>query len=287
MDAAALSGILKRSVSSVKRSPYPYGTSHRLELVDVLLEDGSELQLLLKYLNHSDSGTSSSTIKPPFLLDPQREIQAYRLLASADLGVPVCHAASDDWLLIEKVPGVELWQLGELDAWAQAARWIARLHGHFRRTPPLSSQHLIRYDADYMRLWPERALSREPQVAKMLSRHERAVELLIAQPITFVHGEFYASNVLVAGSRVAPVDWEMAGLGPGVLDIAALATGWEKTKHDVLVNAYGAVPPDALNAARLHLALQWLGWSADWTPPAEHSRDWLAEAFDAAERLSD
>ena len=286
MDSAALSGILKRPVSSVKRTPYPYGTSHRLELVDVLLDDGSELQLLVKYLNHSDSGSSSLTVKPPFVLDPHREIEAYRLLASADLGVPVCHAASDDWLLIEKVPGVELWQLGELDAWARAASWIAALHAHFRQTPPRSSHHLIRYDADYMRLWPERARVREPQAAKMLTRHERAVEVLSAQPVTFVHGEYYASNVLIAGSRVAPVDWEMAGIGPGVLDIAALATGWEKTKRDVLVDAYGAVDPDALNAARLHLALQWLGWSADWTPPPEHSHDWLAEAFDAAERLS-
>src|SRR5258708_29420172 len=184
MDSAALSRILKRSVSSVKRTPYPYGTSHRLELVDVSLDDGSDLQLLLKYLNHSDPGATSSTVKPPFLLDRHREVEAYGLLASADLGVPICHAASDDWLLIEKVPGVELWQLGELDAWAQAARWIASLHAHFRRTLPRSSHHLIRYDADYMRLWPERARHREPRVAKMLTRHERAVQLLSAQPIT-------------------------------------------------------------------------------------------------------
>jgi len=34
-----------------------------------------------------------------------------------------------------------------------------------------------------------------------------------------------------------------------------------------------------------HLALQWLGWSADWTPPPEHARDWLVEALAAAERL--
>ncbi len=282
MDSEALTGILKRPVSSVKCSPYPYGTSHRLELVDVLFEDGSKVQMLLKYANLSGSET-----KPTFLLDPRREIEAYGLLASADLGVPVCHAASAEWLLLEKVPGVELWQLGELDAWARAAGWIAALHVYFTRRPAPASRHWIRYDADYMRLWPERARSHEPRVAKILLTHDRAVEILSAQPVTFVHGEFYASNVLVAGSRVAPVDWEMAGLGPGALDIAALATGWEKTKRKALVEAYGTVAPEALDAARLHLALQWLGWSADWTPPPEHSHDWLAEAFDAAEHLSE
>jgi len=42
----------------------------------------------------------------------------------------------------------------------------------------------------------------------------------------------------------------------------------------------------ALDCARLHLALRWLGWSRDWTPPREHARDWWAEAKGAAERIT-
>jgi hypothetical protein len=38
--------------------------------------------------------------------------------------------------------------------------------------------------------------------------------------------------------------------------------------------------------ARLHLAVQWLGWSPDWTPPAEHAHDWYAEAVATAETLA-
>ena len=34
-----------------------------------------------------------------------------------------------------------------------------------------------------------------------------------------------------------------------------------------------------------HLALQWLGWSTDWTPPPAQAYDWLAEVREAAERL--
>jgi len=31
--------------------------------------------------------------------------------------------------------------------------------------------------------------------------------------------------------------------------------------------------------------MQWLGWSADWSPPAEHAHDWLGEAIAMAEQL--
>jgi hypothetical protein len=33
-----------------------------------------------------------------------------------------------------------------------------------------------------------------------------------------------------------------------------------------------------LDAARLLICVQWLGWAPGWTPPAEHRHDWLAEA---------
>ncbi len=63
-------------------------------------------------------------------------------------------------------------------------------------------------------------------VAALASAHERALARLAGLPAVFVHGEFYASNILVSPGRVCPVDWEMAGIGPGVLDLAALATAW-------------------------------------------------------------
>ena len=41
----------------------------------------------------------------------------------------------------------------------------------------------------------------------------------------------------------------------------------------------------ALDCARLHLAIQWLGWSPEWTPPPEHARDWHAELPRLLERV--
>jgi thiamine kinase-like enzyme len=123
----------------------------------------------------------------------------------------------------------------------------------------------------------------------------------VALPVTFIHGEFYASNVLVddGGTRVCPVDWEMAALGPGLIDLAALTAGrWTEPEREALVLAYmtalaprrGWPPPRAeflaaLACCRLHLALQWLGWSERWSPPAEHAHDWLHEALALADVL--
>jgi thiamine kinase-like enzyme len=127
-----------------------------------------------------------------------------------------------------------------------------------------------------------------------LTGYEAVVERLASLPTTLVHGELYASNVIVGEGRVCPVDWELAGIGPGVLDVAALTTGWPDSERSMLADEYRRAlvrPPDAdrfaadLDCASLHLALQWLGWSPGWTPPPEHVRDWRAELPKLVERV--
>jgi hypothetical protein len=41
----------------------------------------------------------------------------------------------------------------------------------------------------------------------------------------------------------------------------------------------------ALDYCRLHLAVQWLGWAPEWSPPPEHTQDWLGEALGLARKL--
>ena len=99
---------------------------------------------------------------------------------------------------------------------------------------------------------------------------------------------------------MCPVDWEMAAVGPGLVDLAALtAGGWTADERTALALAYhaalaqaGGPPPareeeflTALDYCRLHLAVQWSGWSSGWSPPAEHAQDWLGEALSLAEKL--
>ena len=42
---------------------------------------------------------------------------------------------------------------------------------------------------------------------------------------------------------------------------------------------------ELLDCCRLQTALQWLGWAPDWSPPPEHTHDWLGEALNLAEQI--
>jgi hypothetical protein len=309
---AALASELGADAKLISRRPYRYATSAPLERVRVRAEDGSDAELILKDLARERLLGDARMSKPECIWEPQRELETYRrILAPAGIG-PRCLAAiggSHPWILIEKVPGVELWQVGELAIWQGVAAWLGRLHasfwGHEEELHP-GNPHLLVLDESWLLSWCERARwalasSSDPrahELIELLTGYESWVRELDGLPRTLVHGEFYPSNVIVVPGadpiRVCPVDWEMAGLGAGVFDLAALVSGWDAENRDLLISAYrtglaaGAsgqdttVPERALALARLHYALQWLGWSTDWRPPREHSHDWLAEALDLA-----
>jgi Ser/Thr protein kinase RdoA (MazF antagonist) len=310
---AALEPMLGREIAALERRPCAYRTSYELDELDVTLADGAELRLMLKSLGRGALDPVALRAKPAFLHDPLREIEAYRsLLAPEGLSSPRYYGAvvepGDDryWLVIENVAGEVLWQVGELEVWRAAARWLADLHARFaERDLGPAAAHVIRYDASFYASWMERALEfadreRRAQLAPLAERYEHVVARLTELPPTFLHGEFYASNVLIqrgdSALRVCPIDWENAASGPGVIDLAALTTGgWTTAEREQITQGYlghaeGLVHDEAelhetLELARLHLAVQWLGWDPTWTPPAEHRHDWLGEALAIARNL--
>jgi aminoglycoside phosphotransferase (APT) family kinase protein len=313
---AALEALLGgRTIASLERRPCTYRTSYELDELEIGLADGATLRAMLKSLGRSALDPAARKAKPEFLHDPLREIEVYRsLLAPADLGTPQFHGALVEpeldryWLLIENVTGDVLWQVGELEVWSATARWLAVLHDRFRGAAlGAAGAHLLRYDAGFFASWMRRALEfagderREP-LAWLAERYDPVVERLAALPATFIHGELYASNVLIERReghlRVAPIDWENAAVGPGAIDLAALTTGgWTPEERRQIARGYleqaSALGSDhdeqrfheTLELARLHLAVQWLGWEPSWSPPAEHRHDWLAEALAIARDL--
>lgn len=304
-----------RRIESLEQRPCPYRTSHELDELDVKLADGTLLRLMLKSLGRAALDPAALAAKPGFLYDPLREIEAYRtLLAGAGLGTPHFHGAvvaperSRYWLLIENVAGEVLWQVGELDVWREAARWLAVLHDRFAgRDLAAAGAHVLRYDRSFYSEWMKRALEfadpeRRERLEWLSERYDSVVARLAEQPATFIHGEFYASNVLIqrdgAPLRVCPIDWENAARGPGVIDLAALTTGaWSAPEREQIARGYIEQAAalgreqderellETLELARLHLAVQWLGWEPTWTAPAEHRHDWLGEALEIAATL--
>jgi hypothetical protein len=311
------------TVHDIRRQASEYRSSYALEEITVSCVDGRSISVIFKDLGWHSLTPAAWQAKPAKLYDPAREIDVYRrVLAERSLGTARCFGAVVDpprqryWLFLEKAPGAELYQYGELDVWCQAARWLAALH-HDRgvRRAAESAEvlpRLVHYDAAYFRFWIDRAVeftarrrgaeASAPLVA-LSRRYDEVVQFLASLPVGFIHGEFYASNVLVdiaqQPARVCAVDWELAGVGPGVIDLAALVVGnWTDVERMELIDAYrSGLPSDhawasdaaalsrAVDFARLHLAVQWLGWSPDWTPPAAHAHDWLREALAMAERL--
>jgi aminoglycoside phosphotransferase (APT) family kinase protein len=310
-------------VIEVVRRPSRYATSATLEDVHARLDSGEVLHLMLKDMSKRALLDDARATKPRFLYDPRREIETYRtILADGDLGTATCFAAAAEeqtgryWLLLEKVPGLELYQFGELYWRERAAAALATLHE--RLASKLDSVGpavplLLVHDRRFYALWMRRAQRFVVEadggrraamtIAWLAARHESLVERLLDLPVGLIHGEFYDSNILVqetaSGVRVCPVDWEMAALGPGLTDLAALTSGdgGEKERTAVALAYRSALVPRrgwspdrdaflrAVDCCRLQLCLQWLGWSRRWAPPPEHARDWLGEAVVLAEKL--
>jgi thiamine kinase-like enzyme len=312
-------------IARIDRVPSPYQSSFPIEELTVLFDDGRSLELILKNLSLNSLTPELKRAKPTFLYDPEREIKVYsELLAEAGLGTAKWHAhvlnpeRDRFWILLERVAGQDLSTVGDFDVWKQAARWLAALHANvvIQTKVQQDKTYLVEFDRTYYLRWIERALSyhagRQPsdkfqQLQFVAEQYATLVDELLQIPTTVIHGEFYAPNVLVHRSggeesthvRICPVDWERAALAPAMIDIAALSSGkWDLDQRRELTTVYyeslskrGVDVSDPssyernVELCRLHLAVQWLGWSQEWNPPPTQAQDWLAEALNAVRVL--
>lgn len=310
-------------VARLDRHPFANTSSYAIEELDVELDNGTLLPMLFKDLSRDGLVGSARSAKPAFLHNPLREIETYRtILAPARLGTAVCYGAlvqperGHYWLFLEKVPGIELYQEGDVAVWQEVAAWLARMHARFAASADqlLRAAPLLVYDRSYYREWLSRAQaivgalrgsadSATRALANLTAGYDRIIDRLLALPVTLLHGEFYAANVLVEkranGVRVCPVDWEMTAVGPGLMDLAALTSGkWSEVCKESMAQAYHGTLAQAgistlswdemlvaLDGCRLHQAIQWLGWSSTWSLPADQTQDWLGEALRLATKL--
>jgi aminoglycoside phosphotransferase (APT) family kinase protein len=308
-----------RGIDSLSIRSNPYRSSFAIHDVDLVFDDGSSLELLIKNLSWHALRRSAAASRPSFLHDPLREIETYRrILTPHAPGTAVFFGAVEDpaqgrfWLLLERVEAPQLADVGEFAVWEEAARLLASMHSRFSTVlpdlQPAATNRLLRYDAGFYRLWAQRTaafLRMWPVEGRirtglehLVTRYDRVVEQLLDLPKTVVHGEFYSFNVLAgphAGGRICPVDWETAALGPGLVDLAGLVAGsWTTEQKLRLAGVYhevlgqGGAPSEnflrALDWCRLHVAVQWTGWSAQAT---RHARwhEWATEAVSLAEAL--
>lgn len=317
VEIAELVGVLTpaytdRVIRSIEARPFECATSFRLTVVTVHLDHGDRHVLVMKDFDRAHMLPGARRHRAGRPASPRREIDAYRhVLAPAGIG-PHCLTTVADpirqryWLFTEKVSGIELWQAGDAHVWAAVAGWLGDMHRSFAGRHADLARWLPVLDREWFGAWHRRAVavlgeSADPKATELrtvLARRglaDRLDEELAAMPTTLVHGELYPSNVMVDASnvaggaadvRVVPIDWETAAIGPPMLDLAALSTGWDAPTQARLGEAYGpTLDRSALAWCRLHLALRWIAHSADWEPPPAHRQDWIGEALQVAHEV--
>lgn len=253
------------------------------------------------------------------------EFQQHVLSVRPELGTPrlfstVVEPTRDRfWLLSERIAGTSLDGTANLERWRAAARWLAGMH---RELAPLAQEPLSRgtmrllvHGNDFLKMWIGRALTvvpaQDPFVLRDLmlglrrlgERYQSVIDRLLAMPRTVIHGEFSGSNILVRPDRsagqISVVDWDMVALGAPLMDLAALCAGEreEERRREIALTYHAALAGSSLVATntaeflrdfdccRLHLAIQWLGWSPDSSPPRGQAHQWITDVLSLADEL--
>ena len=299
-------------VRRLRRQPSEFATLFPAEILWVSLDDGTELRLFLKHLGPEQPGQPDKERR-------DREVRVYEtLLLEEDLPVPKYYGSRpnaatgrlelyleyiDDWTLKYHV----------LEHWATAAQRLAFLHFHFaaRAEALRACDFLLRLDGAYFAAWAQRAFTAladqsadlAAQLKVVLTGYGAVCELLAAQPVTLVHNDLAPKNVLAHRShtpaRICLIDWEMAGVGCGLLDLVHLKYGFDPERGQELLTAYRSglhgtnlLPNNdrefarLLAACELHKTLYRIAHSPAWNLPLTTLAQWVADAQQCLQEVS-
>jgi hypothetical protein len=300
-------------VIDFRREPSPFAVRglFPIEVLHVSLAGGSEAALFVKHLGPEQADHPDKQCR-------DREPRVYEELLAED-GLPVPRYYGSRWNPVTRRRELYLEYVGDwslkyqdLDNWFPAARRLARLHARFLNgAVELSAcDYLLRLDAPYFRGWAQRALTsvaaQEPrltgELASVVKTFGPVAETLARQPATLVHNDLSPKNVLADRAHQPPricfVDWEMAGVGCGLLDLVHLKHGLEPADDRAMYEAYvvaaegtGLLPPSQrerrqlLVACELHQTLYRLAHIGNWRLPPGRTAGWVAEARTLIDRF--
>lgn len=296
------------AVRDLRRTPSPFATLWPTEILDVELEGGQRLSLFAKRLGREEVGH-------PDKVRPDRELLVYeRLLGGDGLPAPRCYGTRLDEdtghheVYLEHIADWDLRYQG-LEHWLEAARTLALLHVAFVGRVG-EQDFLLSLDREYLLAWARRAVAAveagPPELGRrleaLLASYSPVVDLLAAAPRTLVHNDLAPKNALAdrsqAPARICLVDWEVAGAGCGLLDLAHLAHGLDEAQERRLIDAYRGALDGApelpsglaegerlLAAARVHKALYRLAHPHLWRGRPALAEEWVADAERARESV--
>jgi Phosphotransferase enzyme family len=298
-------------VSGVRRRPCPFATLFPAEVLSVALAGGGEVSLFVKHPGPEAAANPDKQRR-------DREVRCYEdLLSGADL--PVARYYGSAWnetsgrreVYLEYIDDWDL-KYQPLEHWFTAARRLAALHAHFaaRAGELLACGFLLRLDAAYLQAWADRALATlrdlYPELADGLGpvakASGRVADVFDSQPLTLVHNDLSPKNVLADRSkcpaRICFVDWELAGVGCGLLDLVHLKYGLGPEDDRAMCDAYraelagtGLLPVNPrewgalLAACEVHKTVYRLACCRPWGLPADRIAGWVTEARELLSRI--
>jgi aminoglycoside phosphotransferase (APT) family kinase protein len=294
--AAVLASMLNGSadgpghVTVIDQQPNIEATSLPTEIVTCRLADGREVRLFCKYGPDGDSGASSQASGVRYEAEVYRQVlQPLKKTPFTFYGTHEDPATGNTLLVLEYLDQetiVRASKTPEAIGTRLAARWIGSFHAAseaFLKTEAV--QFLKRFDAEYYRGRALQVLQytaglhdQHPWLSELCTRFDEVwVELL--PRVTVIHGDYYSQNVFFREGIVYPVDWEMAAVAAGEIDLATLTDGWPADMAQEFEREYQrarwpqGAPRDflrALEAARVYVHLRWLSLAPDVATAARH-----------------
>jgi hypothetical protein len=204
------------------------------------------------------------------------------------------------WLVIEAVEAPSASEPWTADEYLQALALMARLHERFWGLAddlgaypwlarPLTLDYEIHVYAAAQALgeivrqeWPPliaHSLQTLGSLGQIISQAEQVAEPLRAAPFTLLHGDFWAGNIVRDDDGdLVVLDWQLAGLGPGVLDLVVFLTTSQWTSHSTsaALPELPLTPAKLISRYRREIArLLGLRWSdAQWAELWDHALLW-------------
>ena len=296
---------LSAGIESIAREPSPFVTLFPAEVLTLTLTDGGNVRVFLKHLGPEQSDQPDKQRR-------DREVRVYEELLHEGRDLPVvrCFASRRNphtcrhELYLEHIDDWSL-QYHDLEHWFTAAARLADLHAHFtmRIAELRGCDFLLELDEGYFAAWAGRAEAavamQSDELAERLATLRRgyapACDLLASQPVTLVHNDLAGKNVIAdratTPARVCIIDWELAGIGCGLLDLVHLKYGLDPADDAKMLATYcararssGLLPADdrqlrrVIAACELHKTLYRLAHSPAWKLPSVKLAQWVGEA---------
>lgn len=266
----ALRALISADLSLQNRTTSRYGSTHRIERISAHIGD-EPLELVCKYgSGYFDSLTGHRR-------GPEYEASIYDyLFPDPELSTPRVYGTfqADDparCLVLEFTAGHRVSSSPNPRDLIGACRDLALFHARGRRGLPQG--HNVFDRAHFTRIAGYRAMPNEiigalqGAASQLEESMQMVIDILSETPRTIIHGELYPSDVIVNDSGPVVIDWESAGVGPGVIDLAVLTQGsWGRDLVTECEETYwrhtGLADPEAakrsLRAARVFAAVQLL-----------------------------